>query len=164
MQVAMLTQRLRLLPRISVPQKAAARRLFVGLRPHDSFGNRKPRFIAQRLVSVNAMPMRARPSPSVERHCDSVHPAQSLRLLLSFGNIPMPFDLPPVTRNLLIANVVVFLLQLMLHDSTSFALTQHFALWPLGPDVTGTNANGDVITAGFRVWQVLTYAFMHGGG
>jgi len=75
----------------------------------------------------------------------------------------MPFDLPPVTRNLLIANVVVFLLQLMLHDSTSYALTQHFALWPLGPDVTGTNANGDVITAGFRVWQVLTYAFMHGG-
>ena len=48
----------------------------------------------------------------------------------------MPIDLPPVTRNLLIANVVVFLLQLLLHDQTSLALTQHFALWPLGPDVT----------------------------
>jgi len=74
----------------------------------------------------------------------------------------MPFDLPPVTRNLLIANVVVFLLQLMLRDQTSLALTQHFALWPLGPDISGTTTDGNVITAGFRVWQVVTYAFMHG--
>ena len=54
----------------------------------------------------------------------------------------MPFDLPPVTRNLLIANVVIFVLQLLLHDSTSMALTQHFALWPFGPDVTGSTATG----------------------
>ncbi|TAL90263.1 MAG: rhomboid family intramembrane serine protease [Rhodanobacter sp.] len=75
----------------------------------------------------------------------------------------MPFDLPPVTRNLLIANVVVFLLQMLLHDSTSFALTQHFALWPLGPDISGTTSDGNVVTAGFRIWQLVTYAFMHGG-
>lgn len=74
----------------------------------------------------------------------------------------MPFDLPPVTRNLLIANVVVFLLQLLLHDQTSLALTQHFALWPLGPDISGTTPDGNVVTAGFRIWQLVTYAFMHG--
>ena len=70
----------------------------------------------------------------------------------------MPFNLPPVTRNLLIANVLVFVLQLLLHDQTSLALTQHFALWPLGPDVTGATPDGHVITAGFRIWQVVTYA------
>ncbi|WP_158885751.1 rhomboid family intramembrane serine protease [Rhodanobacter sp. L36] len=73
----------------------------------------------------------------------------------------MPFDLPPVTRNLLIANVVVFLLQMMLHDLTSLALTQHFALWPLGPDVTDASPDGNMITGGFRIWQLVTYAFMH---
>lgn len=75
----------------------------------------------------------------------------------------MPLDLPPVTRNLLIANVAVFLLQLLLHDSSSLALTQHFALWPLGLDVTGSTPDGGTLTCGFRLWQVVTYAFMHGG-
>jgi len=75
----------------------------------------------------------------------------------------VPFNLPPVTRNLLIANVVIFLLQLALQDSTTLALTQHFALWPIGPDQTGAAPDGNVITAGFRVWQLVTYAFMHGG-
>lgn len=75
----------------------------------------------------------------------------------------MPFNLPPVTRNLLIANVLVFALQWLLHDQASLALTQHFALWPLGPDVTGAAPDGHVVTAGFRIWQVVTYAFMHGG-
>jgi len=73
----------------------------------------------------------------------------------------MPYDLPPVTRNLLIANIAVFLLQLLLKDSTSFALTQHFALWPLGPDVSGETSQG-VVTVGFHIWQLVTYAFMHG--
>ena len=74
----------------------------------------------------------------------------------------MPLDLPPVTRNLLIANVVVFLLQMLFHDSTTLVLTQHFALWPLGPDVSGSTSAGNVITGGFRIWQLVTYAFMHG--
>ncbi|WP_426664598.1 rhomboid family intramembrane serine protease [Rhodanobacter aciditrophus] len=72
-------------------------------------------------------------------------------------------NLPPVTRYLLITNVLVFALQLFLHDASTFALSQHFALWPLGPDVTGTVADGQLVTAGFRPWQVVTYAFMHGG-
>jgi membrane associated rhomboid family serine protease len=75
----------------------------------------------------------------------------------------MPTDLPPVTRNLLIANILVFALQWLLHDTTTLALTQHFALWPLGADHTGLAPDGQVVTAGFRFWQLLTYAFMHGG-
>lgn len=71
--------------------------------------------------------------------------------------------LPPVTRYLLIANVLVFALQLFLHDADTLALSRYFALWPLGPDVTGTVAGGQVVTAGFRLWQLVTYAFMHGG-
>jgi membrane associated rhomboid family serine protease len=58
----------------------------------------------------------------------------------------MPFDLPPVTRNLLIANVVVFLLQHMFGN----VLLQYFALWPWGPEQA------------FQPWQLITYAFMHG--
>jgi len=72
-------------------------------------------------------------------------------------------NLPPVTRYLLIANVLVFALQLLLHDQTTLALSQHFALWPLGPDVVGQVQGGQVLTVGFRPWQLVTYAFMHGG-
>ena len=58
----------------------------------------------------------------------------------------MPFDLPPVTRNLLIANIAVFLLQQVMGD----AILQYFALWPLGSGL-------------FGVWQIVTSAFLHGG-
>lgn len=61
----------------------------------------------------------------------------------------MPFDLPSATRNLLIANVVVFLLQLLLQESMP-SLVASFALWPLGSGY-------------FEPWQVVTNAFMHGG-
>ncbi len=68
----------------------------------------------------------------------------------------MPTRIPPVTRYLLIANVLVFALQLALHDATTAALTRYFALWPLG-------ASPYVDVAGFEPWQLVTYAFMHGG-
>ena len=51
--------------------------------------------------------------------------------------------LPPATRAIIVANVVVFLLELFAPD----ALTRTFALWPVGPL--------------FHPWQVVTYAFMH---
>ncbi|HEY9133035.1 MAG TPA: rhomboid family intramembrane serine protease [Dyella sp.] len=66
----------------------------------------------------------------------------------------MPLDLPPVTRNLLIANIAIYLLQQFMGST----LTIYFALWPLGPDRLG-----DGFTVGFRFWQVVSYAFMHGG-
>jgi membrane associated rhomboid family serine protease len=52
--------------------------------------------------------------------------------------------LPPVTRALIIANVIVFLLQ----QVTGNALLSLFALWPVGDPL-------------FQPWQVLTYAFLH---
>lgn len=58
----------------------------------------------------------------------------------------MPFDLPPVTRNLLIANIAVFLLQQVMGD----VIVQYFALWPLGSGL-------------FGIWQIVTSAFLHGG-
>ena len=70
----------------------------------------------------------------------------------------MPFNLPPVTRNLLIANIVIFLLQQMFGD----AILQFFALWPWGPDHVARTAHG-LVSVGFRPWQVITYAFLHGG-
>jgi rhomboid family protein len=66
----------------------------------------------------------------------------------------MPFDLPPVTRALLIANVAVYLLQMLTGD----ALLIHFALWPLGPP-PGEYAG----LPGFEPWQLVTYSFLHGG-
>lgn len=58
--------------------------------------------------------------------------------------------MPPVTRALIIANVVVFLLQL-----NGMPLLATFALWPpaVGPDMV----------SGFAPWQLLTYGFLHGG-
>ena len=49
--------------------------------------------------------------------------------------------MPPVTRNLIIANFAVFLLQMAMGD----AAIGPFALWPLG--------------AQFMPWQLVTYAF-----
>lgn len=70
----------------------------------------------------------------------------------------MSFDLPVVTRNLLIANIVVFLLQQAFPDQ----LLQYFALWPWGPDQVIQDGQ-NILSFGFRPWQVVTYAFMHGG-
>ncbi len=55
------------------------------------------------------------------------------------------FSLPPVTQALLIINILIFLLQGMMGDT----LTMSLALWPLG--------------AHFMPWQIITYAFLHGG-
>ena len=67
----------------------------------------------------------------------------------------MPIDLPPVTRNLLIANVAIYLLQMLLGDQ----LIILFALWPLGPERMMQGGG----TVGFEIWQLITYGFLHGG-
>src|ERR1700723_839895 len=54
--------------------------------------------------------------------------------------------LPPVTRAIIIANVVVFLLQQVAGN----ALLSLFALWPVGAPL-------------FQPWQLLTYSFLHEG-
>ncbi|MFD0739522.1 rhomboid family intramembrane serine protease [Lysobacter koreensis] len=62
-------------------------------------------------------------------------------------------NLPPVTRALMIANGLVFVLQLTLGDAALAA----FELWPLG------SGNDPYAGSGFLPWQLLTYGFMHGG-
>ena len=52
--------------------------------------------------------------------------------------------IPPITKNLMLACTAVFCLQLF------FPLATWFALWPLN-------------SGHFMPWQVLTYAFLHGG-
>jgi membrane associated rhomboid family serine protease len=55
------------------------------------------------------------------------------------------FSLPPVTRNLIVACTVVYFLQ----SSTRLPIDAYFALWPPGEL--------------FQPWQLVTYAFLHGG-
>jgi len=57
--------------------------------------------------------------------------------------------MPPVTRGLLTACVVGYLLQWLTADT----LLYRFALWPLGADPFEPN---------FESWQLVTYAFLHG--
>src|SRR5581483_9198114 len=58
----------------------------------------------------------------------------------------MPAALPPVTRAIIILNVLIFLLQQVIGD----VLQSLFALFPLS-------------AAQFEPWQLLTYAFLHEG-
>lgn len=60
--------------------------------------------------------------------------------------------MPPVTTFLIAANAAVFLLQLAV-----LGIATPFALWPLG----AARANGGQVS--FQVWQLVTYAFLHGG-
>lgn len=55
-------------------------------------------------------------------------------------------SLAPITRTLIIANIGVYLVQLLNPESTLY----QFALWPWGTPL-------------FHLWQVVTYAFLHGG-
>jgi len=59
--------------------------------------------------------------------------------------------IPPVTRTLLIANVVIYFLQVMTGD----LLIRPFALWP----VASVQYPG---APSFEIWQLLTYGFLHG--
>jgi membrane associated rhomboid family serine protease len=63
-------------------------------------------------------------------------------------------NLPPVTTALLIANGVVFVLQLLV-GNPAFAA---FMLWPLGDSGMDPFSQAPQ----FLPWQLLTYAFLHG--
>jgi membrane associated rhomboid family serine protease len=62
--------------------------------------------------------------------------------------------LPPVTKALIMANVVIFLLQ----SVTGHQLDLAFALWP--PSLAGKFGLDDA--GNFEIWQLVTYAFLHG--
>lgn len=59
---------------------------------------------------------------------------------------------PPATRNLIIANIAIFLGEGLIGD----VLPLYFALWPLGTSVLLPDIPG------FQPWQVVTYSFLHG--
>jgi membrane associated rhomboid family serine protease len=59
--------------------------------------------------------------------------------------------MPPVTTALIVANVAVYLLQGLVPQ-----LVVPFALWPLATSSMS-------IGASFAPWQLVTYAFLHGG-
>lgn len=63
--------------------------------------------------------------------------------------------LPPVTKALLMANGLVFLLQMFLPREALVA----FELWPLGSP-GGSDPYSQL--PGFQPWQLLSYGFMHG--
>ncbi len=66
-------------------------------------------------------------------------------------------DLPPITKALLWSNALVFGLQMLLGEPAFVS----FMLWPLGEYPLGYD-NGELISAGFLPWQVVTYGFLHG--
>lgn len=70
---------------------------------------------------------------------------------------------PPVIKNLLIINGIVFFVQLLMDNLTFdgypawYLINKWFALNPIsGVDAAGKPFN-------FQVWQLITYQFMHGG-
>ena len=66
---------------------------------------------------------------------------------------------PPITRMLLIANVLVFLLQQVSGD----LLIVRFALWPIDGSRLFDLGGGDVLRVAFEPWQLVSYGFLHGG-
>src|ERR1700754_1854133 len=75
----------------------------------------------------------------------------------------MPTNLPPVTRNLLIANILVFALQYLLRDQDTLALTRWFALWPVGHDMAVDLGGGAVAGDYLRLhaWQRHAHRAQH---
>jgi len=65
--------------------------------------------------------------------------------------------LPPMVQWLLIANGIGFVLQQL-----SPFLFVHLALWPLGQNVVPTSM-GLAQAPPFRLWQLLSYGFLHSG-
>jgi membrane associated rhomboid family serine protease len=62
-------------------------------------------------------------------------------------------SIPPITRTLIIANVIVYLL---MQTGMGDSLIVYFGLWPIGtPPLYGPGT-------GFQPWQIVTYAFLHG--
>ncbi len=66
--------------------------------------------------------------------------------------------LTPITRAILIAMAAGFMLQQWLGD----VIFVNFALWPPGLDQV-VSIGGDAQALGFKPWQLVTYAFLHGG-
>ncbi|MBN1279040.1 MAG: rhomboid family intramembrane serine protease [Chlorobiaceae bacterium] len=63
--------------------------------------------------------------------------------------------MPPAIKTIIIANIAIFMLQVLLQNSPfSGLITAAGALWP----VASANPNG----LSFQIWQPFTYMFLHG--
>ncbi len=78
----------------------------------------------------------------------------------TFGSFHL---LPPMIKNILVINVVVFIIQILFDNlyfggiPGAYILDRYFALNPIsGIDMLGNSYN-------FQIWQLITYQFMHGG-
>ena len=67
-------------------------------------------------------------------------------------------NVPPITRALLIANVLLFLATMGLGEARFLDLM----LWPMG-DFPVRLPDGSTGLVGFLPWQLVTYGFLHGG-
>ena len=80
---------------------------------------------------------------------------------------PSSFSLfPPVVKNLLIVNGLVFLAQMIFQargEGVFDAMTYWLALWPVGGPEAIQFSDGVVGFGTFQVWQPITSAFLHGG-
>jgi len=63
----------------------------------------------------------------------------------------MFYSIPPVTKALILVNVIMFIAEVLVGDP----LTLNLALWPWG---TTSTVSGFV---GFQPWQLVTYSFLH---
>ncbi len=68
---------------------------------------------------------------------------------------------PPIIKNLLILNGLIFFAQLV--PSTDALLMRWMALWPLGTPELARTFNGITQVPQFWPWQLVTYGFLHGG-
>ena len=68
---------------------------------------------------------------------------------------------PPVIRWLLILCVALFLCQLI--PALNQYLLTYLALWPIGSPAYVNYGQGLQVIPHFQLWQLITYAFLHGG-
>jgi len=73
-----------------------------------------------------------------------------------------PDNFPPIIKNLIIINVLVYVAQLLLQEQ--FQLTSKLALWPILPgnlEYYVTRASGGDFFVGFEPYQIATHFFTH---
>ncbi len=76
---------------------------------------------------------------------------------------------PPVIKNLLIINGIVYLIVNLILANISVSgipaetiITKYFALIPIPGITMGITYTGELLTASFYPWQLITYQFLHG--
>jgi len=76
---------------------------------------------------------------------------------------------PPVIKNLLIINGIIYLVANLILANISvngvpaeIIITRYFALIPLSGFTMGLTSTGELLVASFYPWQLISYQFLHG--